>query len=144
MSERGRDLYALLGVAPDADAREVARAYRRRLREVHPHPGPAVGRPEPRAGRPAGAAGGVRGATRPGPAGALRRAAPGGAEAGGGIGDGHRGAGPRPGPEATAGPGLADPGGTRALRAATEPLMKFADQTGLPQMMGTRSCGYGL
>ena len=21
--------------------------------------------------------------------------------------------------------------------------MKFADQTGLPQMMGTRSCGYG-
>ena len=36
MSERGRDLYALLGVAPDADAREVARAYRRRLREVHP------------------------------------------------------------------------------------------------------------
>ncbi len=36
MSERGPDLYALLGVAPDADAREVARAYRRRLREVHP------------------------------------------------------------------------------------------------------------
>ena len=36
MSERERDLYALLGVAPDADAREVARAYRRRLREVHP------------------------------------------------------------------------------------------------------------
>ena len=36
MSERGRDLYALLGVTPDADAREVARAYRRRLREVHP------------------------------------------------------------------------------------------------------------
>ena len=36
MSERGRDLYALLGVAPDGDAREVARAYRRRLREVHP------------------------------------------------------------------------------------------------------------
>jgi DnaJ-domain-containing protein 1 len=36
VSERGRDLYALLGVAPDADAREVARAYRRRLREVHP------------------------------------------------------------------------------------------------------------
>jgi curved DNA-binding protein CbpA len=34
--ERGRDLYALLGVAPDADAHEVARAYRRRLREVHP------------------------------------------------------------------------------------------------------------
>jgi curved DNA-binding protein CbpA len=36
VSERGRDLYAVLGVAPDADAREVARAYRRRLREVHP------------------------------------------------------------------------------------------------------------
>jgi curved DNA-binding protein CbpA len=36
VSERGRDLYALLGVAPDADAREVARAYRCRLREVHP------------------------------------------------------------------------------------------------------------
>ena len=36
MSERGRDLYALLGVAPDADAREIARAYRQRLREVHP------------------------------------------------------------------------------------------------------------
>jgi curved DNA-binding protein CbpA len=30
------DLYALLGVRRDADAREVARAYRRRLREVHP------------------------------------------------------------------------------------------------------------
>jgi curved DNA-binding protein CbpA len=36
VSERRRDLYALLGVAPDADAAEVARAYRRRLREVHP------------------------------------------------------------------------------------------------------------
>jgi curved DNA-binding protein CbpA len=36
VGERERDLYALLGVAPDADAREVARAYRRRLREVHP------------------------------------------------------------------------------------------------------------
>jgi curved DNA-binding protein CbpA len=36
VSERGLDLYALLGVAPDADGREVARAYRRRLREVHP------------------------------------------------------------------------------------------------------------
>ena len=36
MSEPGRDLYALLGVAPDVDAREIARAYRRRLREVHP------------------------------------------------------------------------------------------------------------
>jgi curved DNA-binding protein CbpA len=36
MSERGRDLYDLLGVAPDADAGEIARAYRRRLREVHP------------------------------------------------------------------------------------------------------------
>ena len=36
MSEWERDLYAVLGVAPDANAREVARAYRRRLREVHP------------------------------------------------------------------------------------------------------------
>jgi molecular chaperone DnaJ len=36
VSEWGRELYAVLGVAPDADAREVARAYRRRLREVHP------------------------------------------------------------------------------------------------------------
>ena len=36
MSKRGPDFYALLGVAPDADAREIARAYRRRLREVHP------------------------------------------------------------------------------------------------------------
>jgi curved DNA-binding protein CbpA len=36
VSEQERDLYALLGVAPDADAREVARAYRQRLREVHP------------------------------------------------------------------------------------------------------------
>jgi curved DNA-binding protein CbpA len=36
VSEQGLDLYALLGVAPDADGREVARAYRRRLREVHP------------------------------------------------------------------------------------------------------------
>ena len=36
MSEREPNLYALLGLAPDADAREVAQAYRRRLREVHP------------------------------------------------------------------------------------------------------------
>jgi len=36
VSKRGPDFYALLGVAPDADAREIARAYRRRLREVHP------------------------------------------------------------------------------------------------------------
>jgi curved DNA-binding protein CbpA len=36
VSDWGRDLYALLGVASDADAREVARASRRRLREVHP------------------------------------------------------------------------------------------------------------
>jgi curved DNA-binding protein CbpA len=36
VSEPARDLYALLGVAPDVDAREIARAYRRRLREVHP------------------------------------------------------------------------------------------------------------
>ncbi len=36
MSERKRDCYAVLGLALDANAREVARAYRRRLREVHP------------------------------------------------------------------------------------------------------------
>jgi curved DNA-binding protein CbpA len=36
VGEREQDLYALLGVRPDADADEVARAYRRRLREVHP------------------------------------------------------------------------------------------------------------
>jgi curved DNA-binding protein CbpA len=36
VSEWERDLYALLGMAPDGDAGEVARAYRRRLREVHP------------------------------------------------------------------------------------------------------------
>lgn len=36
MSEWEQDLYAVLDVAPDADAREIARAYRRRLREVHP------------------------------------------------------------------------------------------------------------
>ena len=49
MSERERDLYALLGVAPDADAREVARAYRRRLREVHPDTrgGLSPDRPDP-------------------------------------------------------------------------------------------------
>ena len=36
MSAQGRDLYTLLGVAPAANAGELARAYRRRLREVHP------------------------------------------------------------------------------------------------------------
>ena len=48
MSEQERDLYALLGVPPDADAREVARAYRQRLREVHPDTrgGPSDG-PDP-------------------------------------------------------------------------------------------------
>ena len=48
MSEPGQDLYGLLGVGPDADAREVARAYRRRLREVHPdtRDGPVDG-PDP-------------------------------------------------------------------------------------------------
>jgi curved DNA-binding protein CbpA len=30
------DLYEVLGVAPTADLAEMARAYRRRLREVHP------------------------------------------------------------------------------------------------------------
>jgi curved DNA-binding protein CbpA len=30
------DFYALLQVAPEADAGAIARAYRRRLREVHP------------------------------------------------------------------------------------------------------------
>jgi curved DNA-binding protein CbpA len=32
----GPDLYEVLGVAPTADAGEIARAYRRRVREVHP------------------------------------------------------------------------------------------------------------
>ena len=32
----GEDLYALLGVPATADAAELARAYRRRLREIHP------------------------------------------------------------------------------------------------------------
>ena len=36
MSEWEPNLYALLGLAPDADARAIAQAYRRRLREVHP------------------------------------------------------------------------------------------------------------
>ena len=36
MTEPERDLYALLGVGRAADAAELARAYRRRLREVHP------------------------------------------------------------------------------------------------------------
>jgi curved DNA-binding protein CbpA len=36
VSERRQDLYALLGVRPDADAGELASAYRRRVREVHP------------------------------------------------------------------------------------------------------------
>jgi curved DNA-binding protein CbpA len=49
VSERERDLYALLGVAPDADVREVVRAYRRRLREVHPDTRGELpsGRPDP-------------------------------------------------------------------------------------------------
>ena len=48
MSERGRDLYALLGLAPDADARAIAQAYRRRLREVHPDTrGGVSGGPDP-------------------------------------------------------------------------------------------------
>jgi curved DNA-binding protein CbpA len=32
----GPDPYEVLGVAPTADAAEIARAYRRRVREVHP------------------------------------------------------------------------------------------------------------
>jgi curved DNA-binding protein CbpA len=36
MSRPGSDLYALLDVAPTAGAAEIARAYRRRVREVHP------------------------------------------------------------------------------------------------------------
>jgi curved DNA-binding protein CbpA len=32
----GEDLYLVLGVAPGADAAELARAYRRRLRQLHP------------------------------------------------------------------------------------------------------------
>jgi curved DNA-binding protein CbpA len=36
LSRPGPDLYALLGVTPTADAAEIGRAYRRRVREVHP------------------------------------------------------------------------------------------------------------
>lgn len=54
MSERGPadgvDLYALLGVRPGADAAEVSRAYRRRLREVHPDTRPPATAPDASAG----------------------------------------------------------------------------------------------
>ena len=36
VSRPGPDLYALLGVSPTAGAVELARAYRQRIREVHP------------------------------------------------------------------------------------------------------------
>ena len=107
MSERERDLYALLGVAPDADAREVARAYRRRLREVHPDTRgglsrtaltphtPTCGRCRRRtrccATRPA-----ERATTRS--AGRRRSRAD-------SAGDGHDGADPGPDPQAAAGTG---------------------------------------
>jgi curved DNA-binding protein CbpA len=42
VSEWEPNLYALLGLAPDADARAIAQAYRRRLREVHPDTRAAV------------------------------------------------------------------------------------------------------
>jgi len=38
----GPDLYQVLGVTPDADADELRRAYRRRLRQVHPDTREAV------------------------------------------------------------------------------------------------------
>jgi hypothetical protein len=67
MSERGRDPYALLGVAPDADAGEVARAYGA---EVHPDTGQ---RRPPRLNRcgcdgQSRAGGGLRARTRTGTA----------------------------------------------------------------------------
>ncbi|MDT7713172.1 MAG: hypothetical protein QOG46_1875 [Pseudonocardiales bacterium] len=34
--QRGADLYAVLGVSPDAEIGELASAYRRRLRQLHP------------------------------------------------------------------------------------------------------------
>ena len=34
--ERAGDLYAVLGVSPDADIGELTSAYRRRLRQLHP------------------------------------------------------------------------------------------------------------
>jgi molecular chaperone DnaJ len=40
------DPYAVLGVAPDADAAEISRAYRRRLREVHPDTRDQAGGPD--------------------------------------------------------------------------------------------------
>src|SRR5919112_2536183 len=52
----GVDLYALLGVRPEADTTEVSHAYRRRLREVHPDTRP-----------PATAPGASTGDTRPRP-----------------------------------------------------------------------------
>ncbi|MBC3191021.1 J domain-containing protein [Pseudonocardia sp. C8] len=36
MADREPDLYEVLGVRPDADADELSRAYRRRLRQLHP------------------------------------------------------------------------------------------------------------
>ena len=45
MSRPEPDLYALLGVAPTADAAEIARAYRRRVREVHPDTAGSAGEP---------------------------------------------------------------------------------------------------
>lgn len=38
--ERRPDLYALLGVRPDATAAEITRAYRRLVRALHPDTGP--------------------------------------------------------------------------------------------------------
>jgi curved DNA-binding protein CbpA len=52
---RGVDLYGLVGVSPSADGAEIARAYRRRLREVHPDTRPPAGAPGAGAADSAGA-----------------------------------------------------------------------------------------
>ena len=128
MSKRGRDLYALLGVAPDADVREVARGYRRRLREVHPDTRDRLAdAPDPahadlKVLQEAYAV--LRDPARRARYDVQRRAAQKPAEA---PATGGGGAGPGAGPPATAGTGLADPGGTRAFRAATEPV-KLVDR----------------
>ncbi|CAL9342492.1 J domain-containing protein [Streptomyces sp. enrichment culture] len=44
-----RDPYAVLGVAPTASAGEIASAYRRLVRALHPDSAPARGAPERRA-----------------------------------------------------------------------------------------------
>ncbi|MDT7715094.1 MAG: DnaJ domain [Pseudonocardiales bacterium] len=46
--QRAADLYAVLGVSPDAEIGELASAYRRRLRQLHPDPPATPRRPTTR------------------------------------------------------------------------------------------------